>query len=194
VTVAVIVALATIGWWLAARPGQAPPRRAVALGVVLLVVLLGTGVGAVWWRPWGTFPASAWQGRGGVVFQGLITTVSGQDAEPTLRSRGVWAVQRPAVVAVAPWLPAGRYHVTVRAGATGPGDGPRMTVRASDAVVHDATLAAAMPPAWRSADYAFDVTWPGGRLPLRLEFADVSARDPVRLAYVEYLRIDRLGP
>jgi hypothetical protein len=41
---------------------------------------------------------------------------------------------------------------------------------------------------------AFEVVWPGGRLPLRLEFGDVSPRDPVRLGYVEPLRIERLGP
>jgi hypothetical protein len=67
-------------------------------------------------------------------------------------------------------------------------------VRASDAIAHDGTLDAVPPPAWRRADYAFEVPWLGGRLPLRLEFADVSARDPVRLAYVESLRIERLGP
>jgi hypothetical protein len=67
-------------------------------------------------------------------------------------------------------------------------------VRVSDAVVHDGTLAATLPPAWGSADYAFEVACSGGRLPLRLEFADVSVRDPVRLAYVERLWIERLDP
>jgi hypothetical protein len=95
---------------------------------------------------------------------------------------------------VAPWLPAGRYRLIVRAGATGPVDGPRLTVRAADAVVREATLAAAPPPAWRSADYAAEVVWSGGRLPVALEFADVSPGDPIRLAYVEHLRIERLGP
>jgi hypothetical protein len=191
---AVIFVLAAGGWWLARQPGQVPPRGTTALGVLILAALVGGGVLSLWRHPWGTFPASGWHGRGGTVFQGLLTTVREGDMGPTARIEGVWAVQRQATVAVAPWLPAGRYRVTVRAGATGSADGPRLMVRASDAVVHDGTLAAAPPPAWRSADYAFEVAWSGGRLPLRLEFADVSTRDPVRLAYVEHLRIERLGP
>jgi hypothetical protein len=194
VALAMTVALAGAGWWLAGRPGQVPPRGAAALGLIIVVLIVGGGVGSIWRHPWGTFPASAWQGRGGVVFQGLIATVSGSEAETVLQSRGVWAVQRQAVVAVAPRLPAGRYRVIVRAGASGSADGPRLLVRASGAIVHDGTLATAPPPAWRSADYAFEVVWAGGRLPLRLEFPDVSARDPVRLAYVEHMRIERLGP
>jgi hypothetical protein len=190
----VILALAGVGWWLAGRPGQAPPQATAALGALILVVCIGAGVGFVWWRPWGTFPASGWRGRGGMVFEGLITTVGEGDVTATPRIKGVWAVQRQAIVAVAPWLPAGRYRLIVRAGATGPLDGPRLTVRAADTVVHEATLAAAPPPAWRSADYAGEVVWSGGRLPVALEFTDVSAGDPIRLAYVEHLRIERLGP
>jgi hypothetical protein len=196
-TIAAIVVTATlaaVGWWLAGRPGEAPPRRTAALGVLALAVLVGAGVFSVWRHPWGTFPAGGWYGRGGMVFRGLITTVGQGDAESMARVEAVWAVQRQAVVTVAPWLPAGRYRLTVRAGATGPANGPKLTVRVAEAVLHEVTLAAARPPAWRVADYASEVAWSGGRLPMRLEFADVSARDPVRLAYLEYLRVERLGP
>jgi hypothetical protein len=53
-------------------------------------------------------------------------------------------------------------------------------------------LAAAAPPVWRSADYVAEVDWTGGRLAVRLELADVSPRDPIRLAYLEHLRVEPL--
>jgi hypothetical protein len=106
----------------------------------------------------------------------------------------VWAAQRSAAVAVAPWLPAGRYRLVIRAGATGPAGGPRLTVRVGDAVVQEVRLASAPPPAWRSADYASEVAWSGGRLAVRLELEDISPRDPIRLAYVEHLQLEPLTP
>jgi hypothetical protein len=55
-------------------------------------------------------------------------------------------------------------------------------------------LEAASPPAWREADHAVEIEWPGGRLPIRLELGQVSRRDPVRLAYIDAIEIRRLSP
>lgn len=115
-------------------------------------------------------------------------------ARATPQANAVWAVQRAAVVAIAPWLPQGRYRLVVRAGATGPDGGPRLTVWVGDAAVQATALASATPPVWRSADYASEVTWSGGRLAVRLELGDISSRDPIRLAYLEHLRLERLAP
>ncbi len=187
--------LALLGgwWWLAGRPGQAPPRGAATLGALVFAVVVGAGVASVWWWPWGTFPAGGWQGRGGMVFRGWITVDAG-GARATSQAKAVWAAQRPAVVAIAPWLPRGRYRLVVRAGAMGPDGGPRLTVWVGDAVVQAVALASTAPPVWRSADYASEVTWSGGRLAVRLELGDISPRDPVRLAYLEHLRLERLAP
>jgi hypothetical protein len=76
----------------------------------------------------------------------------------------------------------------------GPDGGPKLTVRVGDAVIHEVTLASAPPPVWRSADYASEVLWSGGRLAVRFELGDVSPRDPIRLAYLEHLRLERLAP
>jgi hypothetical protein len=193
VACAALSALLVGGWWLGGRSGGVPPRATAATGVLALALVVGAGVASVGWRPWGTFPAGGWQGRGGTVFRGWINVDAGSDgAAPAAKT--VWAAQRPAVVAIAPWLPPGRYRLVVRAGATGSDRGPRLTVRMSDAVIQDVALAWTPPPVWRSADYSAEVVWSGGRLPVRLELGDVSPRDPIRLAYLEHLRLERLAP
>jgi hypothetical protein len=188
-----LLALLASGWWLAGQPGQAPPHGAVALGALVLAVVVGASVASVWWLPWGTLPAGGWQGRGGMVFRGWITVDAGE-ARAAPQMKAVWAAQRPAVVTIAPWLPPGRYRLVVRAGAMGPEGGPRLTVWVGDAVVQAVALASTPPPVWRSADYASEMTWSGGRLPVRLELGDVSSRDPIRVAYLEHLRLERLAP
>jgi hypothetical protein len=56
------------------------------------------------------------------------------------------------------------------------------------------SLESAAPPRWREQEYVFDVRWPGGRLPIRLELGHVSRQEPVRLAYVDTIEIQRLPP
>jgi hypothetical protein len=55
-------------------------------------------------------------------------------------------------------------------------------------------LETAAPPRWREQEYAFEVRWPGGRLPIRLELEQVSRQEPRRLAYVDSVEIERLPP
>jgi hypothetical protein len=55
-------------------------------------------------------------------------------------------------------------------------------------------LDGAAPPAWREREYAAEIRWTGGRLPVRLEVHEISRNAPVRLAYFADLKIVRLGP
>jgi hypothetical protein len=45
---------------------------------------------------------------------------------------------------------------------------------------------------WREREYAFEVQWSGGRLPIRLALGQISRQDPVRLAYVDAIEIQPL--
>jgi hypothetical protein len=53
-------------------------------------------------------------------------------------------------------------------------------------------LESAAPPVWREREYAFEVQWSGGRLPIRLALGQISRQDPVRLAYVDAIEIQPL--
>jgi hypothetical protein len=51
----------------------------------------------------------------------------------------------------------------------------------------------ASPPAWREQEHVQETTWPGGRLPIRVELTEVSVDPPSRLAYLDAIEIRRLA-
>jgi hypothetical protein len=53
-------------------------------------------------------------------------------------------------------------------------------------------MTGAAPPAWWERNYASEVTWPGGRLPIRVELTQVSRAAPIRRAYVRAVKVQRL--
>ena len=55
-------------------------------------------------------------------------------------------------------------------------------------------LDGAPPPAWRESEVSREVTWPGGRLPVRIQIDGISRRAPVRFAYLDRLHVERLAP
>jgi hypothetical protein len=79
-------------------------------------------------------------------------------------------------------------------GAQGIDSGPSLALQLATDPPQRVDLESAAPPGWRERDYAFDVRWPGGRLPIRLELGQVSRQAPVRLAYVDTVEIQRLPP
>ncbi len=54
-------------------------------------------------------------------------------------------------------------------------------------------MAAASPPAWLERDYVADIAWPGGRLPIRVELAEVTRTAPARLAYIQKIEVKALA-
>jgi hypothetical protein len=110
-----------------------------------------------------------------------------------IRERLVWATQRDSVLELAPRLPPGRYGIVVRAGAQATDGAPALLVRLGAAPSLDVPLESAPPPTWREHDYVAEVTWGGGRLPIRVELDRISRLNPVRLAYVDAIEIRRLA-
>jgi hypothetical protein len=53
-------------------------------------------------------------------------------------------------------------------------------------------MTGAAPPAWWERNYASEVTWPGGRLPIRVELTQVSRAAPIRREYVRAVKVQRL--
>jgi hypothetical protein len=111
-----------------------------------------------------------------------------------MRERLVWATQRNGLLELAPRLPPGRYAVVVRAGAQGTDSGPSLAIQLGTDPPGRVALESAAPPVWRERDYATQLSWSGGRLPIRLELGQVSRQDPARLAYVDTIEIRRLPP
>jgi len=181
-----------VGWRLAGRQGSAPMRRDVVAGVAAAGLGVAALLGYVAWRPWGIYPAAVWEGGGGTNFRGVIPVDTGEGPRPA--ERLVWAAQRDGVIQLAPRLPAGRYRLAVRAGAQASDAGPALTLNVAGASPMRVVLDAAAPPAWREREYATEIRWTGGRLPVRLELREISGHAPVRLAYLAHLAIVRLGP
>ncbi len=84
--------------------------------------------------------------------------------------------------------------IVVRAGAQAVDSGPALLIEAGAAPPQHVVLESAVPPVWREREYAVEIQWSGGRLPIRLELGQVSRQDPVRLAYVDTIEIRRLPP
>jgi hypothetical protein len=181
-----------VGWRISAQAPAPPPRGAVAGGVTLFALFLAVALGVTWWAPSGDYPALVWPGRGGTSFHGpLVVEEAGRTA---VRERLVWAAQRDADLTITPRLPAGRYRLTLLVGATGESPGLTLAMTAGPEARAPVPVDLAPPPAWRESEHVCEVTWAGGRLPVRIQMRGISRREPSRFAYVDRLRIERLTP
>ena len=189
----VVLALTLLaGYALASRPGSDAPAGTWLTGATAALVCAGVLAGVAWLDPVGAYPAVLGTGRGGQTFWGHLAVSNGR--ETATRERLVWATQSDGVLELAPRLGPGHYRVTVRVGAQGIDSGPSLALQLATDPPQRVTLESAAPPGWREREYAFDVRWSGGRLPIRLELGQVSRREPVRLAYVDAVEIRRLSP
>ena len=186
---ALLALMLVAGWRLAPRSGAAPPRGTVALGVLAAALAVAALPALAWLHPSGRLPAMLGAGHGGTLFHGVI--VVDEAGRQTSRDRLVWAAQRSGALELRPRLPAGRYRVTVRAGAQAEGPGPELGICLGPDAGTAAVMDAAPPPRWRERPYVADLFWPGGRLPIRVELRGVASA-PTRLAYVEAVDIEAL--
>jgi hypothetical protein len=181
------------GAWLARRPGAPPPRGALLAGAAGVTLGLGAWWAAALWHPTGAYPALLGTGTGGLPFLGSLD-LDADDGTVVSRERLVWAGQRNGVLDLAPRLGPGHYRVAVVAGAQGADGRPSLSVRLGAEPPLEVALDSAPPPRWRERAYTFDVRWPGGRLPIRLELGALSRRDPIQLAYLDRIDIQRIEP
>jgi hypothetical protein len=186
----VLAAVVLAGGLAARRAGTAPPRGAWLLGAAAAVVLTLALPAALWLRPTGSYPAILGRGRAGVPFHGVIQVDTGDGA--AARERLVWAAQRSGAIELAPRLWPGEYRIVVRAGAQGAPEGPTLQIDLDGRTRTLVPMDTAAPPAWFERDYVADVVWPGGRLPIRVELAEVSGTAPPRLAYVQAIEVTAL--
>jgi hypothetical protein len=187
-----LVLTALAGYALARGRGQEAPAGTWLMGAAAALLFMTVLVATAWVHPTGAYPAVSGTGRGGTDFWGVLTVSVGGDT--ALRERLVWATQRNGVLELAPRLRPGRYRIIVRAGAQGRDSGPSLVLQLGTDPPQRVGLESAAPPGWREREYAFDVHWSGGRLPIRLELGQVSRQDPPRLAYVDAVEIQRLPP
>jgi hypothetical protein len=179
------------GVWLARRPGAPPPRGALLAGGTAVALGLGAWGAAVWWHPTGVYPALLGTGTGGLPFLGTVALDTESGA--VSRERLVWAGHRDGVLELAPRLGPGHYRIAVVAGAQSAEGRPSLSVRLGTDAAQEVALDSALPPRWRERAYTFDVRWPGGRLPVRLELGALSRRDPIQLAYLDRIEIQRVN-
>ena len=188
-----VLALSALGGFVLARgPGTTATARAVVAGVGAALLVMALLVGLAWMYPTGAYVALSGKGQGGTPFWGVLPVRNGSDTSP--RERLVWATQRNGTLELSPRLHPGHYRIAVRAGAQGVDSGPTLVLYLGTDPPHRVSLESSAPPDWREQEYAFDVHWPGGRLPIRLELGDVSRQEPARLAYVDAVEIQRLSP
>jgi hypothetical protein len=180
------------GVWLARLPGTPPPRGALLAAGAAVALGLGAWGAAVWWHPTGVYPALLGTGTGGLPFLGTVALDTESGA--VSRERLVWAGHRDGVLELAPRLGPGHYRIAVVAGAQSAEGRPSLSVRLGTDAAHEVTLDSAPPPRWRERAYTFDVRWSGGRLPVRLELGALSRRDPIQLAYLDRIEIQRVDP
>jgi hypothetical protein len=192
VGVAILAGLLVGGYALSRRPGTLAPRGAWLAGAGTAVACVAALFALAWLAPAGAYPAILGAGRGGTNYWGMLRVSAGSDVG--IRERLVWATQRDSVLELAPRLPPGRYGIVVRAGAQATDGAPALLVRLGAAPSLDVPLESAPPPTWREHDYVAEVTWGGGRLPIRVELDRISRLKPVRLAYVDAIEIRRLAP
>ena len=189
--VAVLAVVTLAGLVAAHRVGAAPPRRAWILGTAGAAILALTLPAALWLRPTGDYPAAAGRGRDGAPFHGVIQVDTGEGV--AARERLVWAMRRAGAVELAPRLPSGEYRIVVTAGAQGTPQGPTIRLELDGRARDLVPMAAASPPAWLERDYVADIAWPGGRLPIRVELAEVTRTDPARLVYIQKIEVKALA-
>ncbi|HEY7140763.1 MAG TPA: hypothetical protein VIE44_11725 [Methylomirabilota bacterium] len=189
---AVLVLALIAGYSLSRGPGGNAPRGACLTGAAAAVLCVTFLAGMAWLRPSASYPAVLGTGRGGATFWGPLPVSAG--GTTVMRERLAWATQRNAVLELAPRLPPGRYAVVIRAGAQGTDTGPSLAIQLGTDAPRRVPLESAAPPVWREREYASEIRWSGGRLPIRLELGQVSRQDPVRLAYVDAIEIRRLFP
>jgi hypothetical protein len=189
---AVLVVTLLAGYALASGPGRRAPAGTWLAGGTVAMACAGALTGVAWLDPAGTYPAVLGTGRGGQPFWGLLDVRGGRDT--AVRERLVWATQSDGILELAPRLGPGRYRVAIRVGAQGMDAGPSLLVQLATDPPQRVDLETTVPPTWRERTYAFDVRWPGGRLPIRLELGQVSRQEPLRLAYVDAVEIERLPP
>jgi hypothetical protein len=180
------------GYQLSRRPGGDTPAGAWLAGATTGSLCVGLLVGVAWIEPSGAYPAVLGTGGGGLPFWGRLAVSTGSEAKT--HERLVWAAQRNGTLELEPRLRPGRYRVVVRAGAQGSDAGPSLTIRLATDPPQRVDLESAAPPVWREREYALDVRWSGGRLPIRLELGAVSRQEPLRLAYIDSVEIRRLPP
>jgi hypothetical protein len=179
-----------VGYMLARGPGREAPSGTWLTGAVTALLCVVVLVAISWVHPSGAYPAVLGVGRDGVSFWGPLTISSG--SETATREGLVWATQRSGALELAPRLRPGRYRVTVRVGSQGVDSGPSLMLQLGTDPPQRVGLEGALPPAWREQEYGGEVHWSGGRLPIRLELGQVSRQDPLRLAYVDTVEIQRL--
>jgi hypothetical protein len=188
---AVLAAITLAGLVAARRVGAAPPRRTWVLGTAAAAILALALPAALWLGPTGDYPAAPGRGRDGAPFHGIIQVDTGEGA--AARERLVWAMRRAGTVELAPRLRPGEYRIVVTAGAQGEPKGPTIRLELDGRAGGLVSMAAASPPLWLERDYVADIAWPGGRLPIRVELAEVSATAPARLAYIQKIEVTALA-
>jgi hypothetical protein len=187
-----LVSTLLAGYALSRAPGRRAPAGAWLTGAAAAPLCVAILAAIAWIHPSGAYPGILGMGRGGTTFWGLLAVSTG--SETATLERLVWATQRNSALEFAPRLRAGRYRIAVRAGAQATDSGPSLVIQAGTDPPQRVGLDSATPPVWREREYAIEVRWPGGRLPIRLEVGPVSREDPVRLAYVDAVEIRRLPP
>jgi hypothetical protein len=192
VGLAMLVSTLLAGYVLSRAPGRDAPAGAWLTGAAAPPLCLAILAVTAWVHPSAAYPGTLGTGRGGASFWGRLTVRTG--SETATFERLVWATQRNGVLELAPRLRPGRYGIIVRAGAQATDSGPSLAIQAGADPPQRVSLESATPPVWREREYAIEVRWPGGRLPIRLELGQVSRQDPVRLAYVDAVEIRRLTP
>jgi hypothetical protein len=185
-----LVSILITGYVLSRAPGRTGPAGAWVTGAVAGPLCVAALAGIAWVLPSGAYPAVLGTGRGGASFWGLLPVSAGTETGRV--ERLVWAAQRNGVLELAPRLPPGRYGIIVRAGAQAADGGPALSIQAGTDAPEPVSLESATPPLWREREYSIEVSWAGGRLPIRLELGPISQQDPVRLAYVDRVEVRRL--
>ncbi|MCU0580156.1 MAG: hypothetical protein MUF69_11535, partial [Desulfobacterota bacterium] len=172
------------------RTGVFRPRGSLGAGV-LVTALLGlvlTAISAIY--PYGEYPATLADPAGGLPFRGTVAVE--HQGRVSASERVIRVASRDMTLAWAPRIPAGSLRLTAAVGAQGSGERPRLQGRVGEWEFLAAPLPTAPPPRWQETEWQRTFTWTGGRLPVLLEITNISRQDPLRLAYVRWIRIDRL--
>jgi hypothetical protein len=189
--VALLLATLGAGWLAACGDGTPSPRGTWLTGVGGLGLVLAVAPVGLALHSGGSYPALLGRGRGGMPFRAALTIDSGERL--SREERLVWAAQRAAALDLRPRLRAGRYRIAVRAGSQGRPDGPLLRIRLGELEGLPHPMSGASPPAWREQEHVLETTWPGGRLPIRVDLTEVSVDPPSRLAYLDAIEIRRLA-